>query len=454
MKRQLLFFTAILIEGYAVLASELLAIRQLSPFVGSGTETIAIVISAVLMPLAIGYYKGGQSRGVHSIRKRLIHNVTIATAILAIGLSYIMLEVFFALLSILHITNYSLQAALYCTAFIVYPVYLLGQTIPLISHYFSSDDLSAITGKMLFFSTLGSFLGSIFSTLVLMSTIGVHNTVIVTLFLLVVLGVLLSRRWFSYHNAILLIALGFTYAANNNQLMAKLHIVSNNNYNTVSIHELNAEERILNVNRSASSKYTPHKENRFDYLAYIEDHIINSLPQNRVNDILVIGAGGFTVGLHDNVNRYDFIDIDGSLKDIAEQHLLRQKLGANKTFYAESARPYLYANTKLYDLIILDAYSNQMNVPEQLVTQDFFRTVKRALKPKGIVAFNVIAMEDFSDNFSVKIDNTFRNVFTPAGRQALNHEPGKRGNIIYTYYNRVSTEDIYTDDRNDYFRDR
>ncbi len=454
MKRQLLLFAAILIEGYVVLASELLAIRQLSPFVGSGTETIAIVISAVLMPLAIGYYKGGQSRGVLSIRKQLIHNMVIASVILALGLSYVILEFFFAMLEAAHITDYTLQAALYCLVFLVYPVYLLAQTIPLISHYFSSADLSAITGKMLFFSTLGSFLGSIFSTLILMSTIGVHNTVIFTLFLLVMLGMLLSRHWYNYYNGILAIVLLFTYAANNSQLMAKLNIVSNNNYNTVSIHDLGNSERVLSINRSASSKYTPHKANRFEYMAYIEDHILAPLPKDSPKDILVIGAGGFTVGLEDNFNHYDFLDIDSALKSVAEQHLLRQKLGPNKTFYAESARPYLYTNKKRYDVIILDAYTNEMNIPEQLVTQDFFRTVKRALKPNAIVVFNVIAMEDFSDDFSVKIDNTFRSIFTPINRQIINHNPDKRENILYIYHHIQVNEGVYTDDRNDYFRDR
>jgi hypothetical protein len=38
MSKTRLFFLVILIEGYVVLACELLAIRQLIPFVGSGTE--------------------------------------------------------------------------------------------------------------------------------------------------------------------------------------------------------------------------------------------------------------------------------------------------------------------------------------------------------------------------------------------------------------------------------
>ena len=61
MNKTLLLFLIILVEGYVVLACELLTIRQLIPFVGSGPEMISIVISAVLLPLAVGYYRGGQS---------------------------------------------------------------------------------------------------------------------------------------------------------------------------------------------------------------------------------------------------------------------------------------------------------------------------------------------------------------------------------------------------------
>ena len=52
-------FAVILLEGFVVLAFELLAIRQLIPFVGSSTDVVAIVIGAVLMPLSFGYYSGG-----------------------------------------------------------------------------------------------------------------------------------------------------------------------------------------------------------------------------------------------------------------------------------------------------------------------------------------------------------------------------------------------------------
>ncbi len=43
-----LLLAAIAIEGYAVLAVELLAIRQLTPYAGNTSDTIANVIATVL----------------------------------------------------------------------------------------------------------------------------------------------------------------------------------------------------------------------------------------------------------------------------------------------------------------------------------------------------------------------------------------------------------------------
>ena len=261
-KHTRLLFIVILIEGYVVLASELLAIRQLIPFVGSGTETVSIIISAVLLPLAVGYHVGGRAFKQHyikssasnrkyaSVRQLLMKNILSSVAILFLGLSYIFIEIFFGVLEYAGIHNRLMQTALYSLLFLVFPVFLLGQTVPLISHYFPRRRLSEITGKMLFFSTTGSFLGSVFSTIVLMTTIGVHNTVIVTLGLLCFLALILARRVLSFETIFVVIAFIAIYAVNNNHTMSTLGIVSNNAYNMVSITEEDDGGKIL-VSRSA-----------------------------------------------------------------------------------------------------------------------------------------------------------------------------------------------------------
>ena len=124
MRKTRLLFAVILIEGYVVLACELLAIRQLIPFVGSGTEIIAIIISGVLLPLAFGYHFGGiaykrayakavrQGKRPPSIRRILLKNILIALAFLSLGLSYLFLSAYFRFLDYAGIDQRLLQRPL------------------------------------------------------------------------------------------------------------------------------------------------------------------------------------------------------------------------------------------------------------------------------------------------------------------------------------------------------
>jgi len=206
-------YLIIFLEGYVVLATELLAIRQLIPFVGSGTETVAIVIAAVLMPLAFGYYFGGKFQalqgrgGLVTIREKLIRNILNATVFLVIGLSYILLQVFFLSLHKIGINHRVFQTSVYALVFLVWPIFLMGQTVPLISNFFMRETLSRLTGKILFFSTVGSFMGAITSTIILMSIIGVNNTLIFNIAILAIVVFILSKRVICINNILMAIFL-------------------------------------------------------------------------------------------------------------------------------------------------------------------------------------------------------------------------------------------------------
>ena len=241
-------FLVILIEGYVVLAAELLAIRLLIPFVGSGVEVIAIIISGVLLPLAAGYHVGGQryqnqlaayrkqgKTALVSIRKLLLRNLLSAMMVLVIGLSFLFLEIFFGYLKEFGIDHALVLTTIYTLFFLVGPVYLLAQTVPLISNYFAHHTLSRMTGRMLFFSTLGSFLGSVLSTLVLMNTVGVHLTATIAIFLLFFAVIILTRSWKQMDNIIALSFAAFMLFMNQPDLMRHVGYVADNAYNTAMV---------------------------------------------------------------------------------------------------------------------------------------------------------------------------------------------------------------------------
>ena len=113
-----------------------------------------------------------------------------------------------------------------------------------------------MTGRILFFSTLGSFLGAVFSTLVLMANIGVHYTVALNFFILAGLVIILSKKKMGEKP---LIAVGIALSAlyiNSGDMMKMFSIVENNQYNTIMfVEDAENGDRHLVMNNNASSMY-------------------------------------------------------------------------------------------------------------------------------------------------------------------------------------------------------
>jgi predicted membrane-bound spermidine synthase len=456
-----LLFLTITLEGYVVLAAELLAIRQLTPYVGNATDSIAVIIAAVLLPLAIGYHVGGRTlykpSQVNALRLQLARNLLIAGAILALGFINLHAGIFFETLSALGIQHRLARTVLYVSCFLVYPTYLLGQTIPIASQALPPGNLARLTGRMLFYSTLGSFMGSIISTIILMAWLGVHNTFTITLTMLMMLVILLTNNARHAYTVFAVLLVLYTAVLNGDPVMDKLHIVQNNAYNQVAVINKNGE-RYFSVNNSFSSRTGA--RGSYPYVNFMEDIITRFSPANKPLNILVIGAGGFTLGLKDTKNNYTFLDIDPDLKHTAETYFLGHTLAPNKHFVAESARPWLRAQTGSYDVIVADAFTNVFTTPTDLITQEFFTELKGHLNPGGIFMMNAIISPKFATPYSRVLDTTLRTAFPYINRQLILSEISAHNpeyvNAIYVYFHPLTpappaNPHPYTDLLNRYF---
>jgi spermidine synthase len=183
------------------------------------------------------------------------------------------------------------------------------------------------------------------------------------------------------------------------------------------------------------------------------------MPRDKRRSILVLGAGGFTAGLDDAFNNYTFIDIEKTLKDVSEQKFLNEKLTLNKVFIVQDASQFLKNTPMSYDLIILDVYSNSYQVPEDFITAEFMRRIKERVAKNGIIIMNVICSPNFADRYTQVFDNTFHAVFTSnTQRQVVGpSNPWMENtavNVMYIYYNRESTDRIYTINKTPVIYDR
>lgn len=459
--------------GYTSMSFELLVLRQLINFVGSNTLITSVVITFILLFLSVGYYIGSVVRFAGSsnrrgsrmryipgrpVRRIMESLAKILVVWYIIACSYYLIEIYFYLLYAAGVRSTLGFVFAFSAAFLVFPSVCLGFITSVIGRMLHRYDTD-YTGRFMAVDTIGSVLGSMLTTLVLMPLIGVSATVVALVFLAAVAAFLLSSRRRRTETAVLsIMLLAFAFSVNSEKLMnpqstlVKDDAVSRIEIEPADVEKGKALSEIMRINGSFSSKISVRKDLMFDYVRFINETFIASLPQDFPRDILVLGAGGFTIGLGDSFHNYTFLDIDKDLKNIAEQKFLQRPLPENQKFIAEDAYLFMLNAKQKYDLIVVDVFSAVRSIPMNFVTADFFRMVKERLKPNGIMVANVITSPSFGNDFLRGLDNTLRQVFPQyLDRRVLQpYNPYGRdlANVEYVYYNYPSDKTVYTQDKN------
>ena len=447
---------AIFIGGYASLSLELIVLRQLSGFVGSTAITTSIVIGIFLAFMSLGYWRGAElPLNRNSARRIAARDFAVVALMVVLASSYILLDIYFGLMSVAGLKSNVLKTFIYSFAFLSFGPYLFGKITALLSRCLNRYNRNC-TGKIMAVDTLGSVLGSILTTLVIMPFIGVNHTIIVAVVAAVAASALLAKKAAWYWLGLIIVS---AVLFNRNHLLRDVYnIVENNALSTISVFDTDdGRARAMVINGSSSSKISEDRELWFGYVRYVQENFIETLPKDRKRDILILGAGGFTMGEGDVFHNYTFLDIDRSLQKISEEKFLGHKLTPNKRFVVEDANQFLKDSTQKYDLIVLDTYSSMGIIPMDLITREYFARVKNNLKPGGIVVMNILTSPNFSDAFAVNIDNTIRSIFRHAlSRQVIgsfNAWEHQRANVIYVYYDVEDKGGVYTADKNAVFYD-
>lgn len=452
-----ILLTAIFIGGFASLSLELIVMRQLSSFVGSTAITASIIIGIIMAFMSWGYYAGSiyPIRG-KALRRRVVHAFYSLALLVTFSASYILIDLYFSLLDWLQVDNNVAKTFIYCLMLLSCPAYLFGLITSLLSRYLHKYNRN-FTGKLMAVDTIGSVLGSILSTLVLMPLIGVNYTIVLLVVLCLIAAGLLNKSFEIYWSVLIL---AFAVMLNRSSLLHKLfYIVENNAVSTISIFDTDdGLSKFMSINGSSSSKISDDENLLFPYIRYIEENFIKTLPQDRISNILILGAGGFTLGRDDSRNTYTYVDVDKVLLPLSEKYFLKEKLGPNKKFVVQDANQFLKEDKNKYDLIILDTYSSARIIPSDLVTREYFRRVKNHLQNNGIVVMNLITDASFRSDFSMNLDNTLRSVFPfNLSRQIIGlMNPWQKDNpknLIYIYYHHANPQKVYTINQNGSYLD-
>jgi len=343
------------------------------------------------------------------------------------------------------------------------PIFLASQTIPLLSVLLKWNNTWEKIWKLLFYSTIGSFLGSVATSTLLFPSLWVEKTALFNSFILSWIVVIMSFKlekkinvfsvlWFIIF---LLSVIGIT----TKELLAENILYKKANaYHNIVIYDTKNNKRILSQNDWFSSWIDiSTKESFFSYIKEIKSKVL----KNNYENILVIWAAWFTLPYElskdTSIKNIDVVDIDSSLKEISEKYFLQDKLSEKINFYTQASRYFINSsikNNKKYDAVIIDVYVWKSLAPQTL-TYDFFRDVQSIWKDIYInIIMDTKLESEFSDNLLYTLNEAFwqlyyKNVTTS---QELYYKTNfiisNKDFPLYAKYMNNQKFDIYYDNKN------
>lgn len=455
----IIIYLIALLEWFTTLSVEITALRIFSPIIWVNSISTSIILGVILLALSYWYYMWWKiTARTDKVEKYLLRNLLVSSVyyfFLTFIFSGITLELFLH-----YIPSYTIALLLTSVVLFFIPVFLASQTIPLLSEMLKGNHSWEKIGKLLFYSTIGSFAGSVWTSVVLFPTLWVEKTAVISPLLLVICGLLLlvylkrnNGFYIIWYSALVIIY--FLMLLGNISLGKNTIYKTSNAYHTIEIYNNNENQRIFSMDWAYSSWIDIENwDSFFKYIKEIKDKIIKSGDEN----ILIIWAAWFTLPNElskiESIKNIDVIDVDKNLKDISEKYFLQKKLSDKINFYPESARFYLNKiDWKKYDAVVVDAYSGQ-SLPPQLLTLEYFEKLS---KISNNIYLNLITDVNFKSKFSQKILETisqwfwwniyFKNVNNSKDYYLSNIVILNKSNQEYWEYIAKNT-DIYTDNIN------
>lgn len=394
-----LLFSAFVL-GFATMALEISAARLFAPFFGTSALVWTNVIGVVLVSLSLGYWLGGKLSETTPNSKTLSRLLLCGSLVIAlVGLLGPQVLKYIETLLLPTGLTYVLTGSL-LSALILFgpPIFLAGMASPYLVTLgvSSSHKLGATVGTFYAVSTIGGLLGTFLPTLVLVPSIGTLKTIYLSGLTLAVSGVLLSKSktLTTSMPTLCLVSLilfglqlhGPTF--NQEKLVSDAESV----YQHISITEDKEGVRYLKFDSGLSiqSVYNPKEiQNGYYYDAYSIFPALIDKPHIR---ILIMGFAGGTIARQMTHYYGDTVNITGVELDKEVVALAEKNFGLEKgkyELYYQDARQALNTLTENYDIVIVDTYHNEFQIPWQMTTQEFWQATRKRLAPGGYLLMNI-----------------------------------------------------------------
>ena len=418
--------------GMSVMAVELGASRLLAPYFSSSQIVWTIIIGTIMIAMALGNIYGGRSADKHPEPARLYRRILIAAiwiaAIPVVG-KYIILGIAGLLVVTINSNFLIIAAFLACMVIFVFPLFLLGTVTPSLVKYTvdSLDDSGKVVGTLGAYNTIGSIIGTFLPTFVTIPAVGTAITFFIFGGILLILALIYfftTSRKFTRTVLPILLFLACLIGGHSTSFAfweSDLVYEGESVYNYLQVKDTGSSV-ILSTNVLFGVQSVTMKEKEltgmyYDY-AMAAPLMSPAYPYDGQLQMLILGMGTGTYarqclayrgGMGISGMEIVGVEIDEKITELSERYF---DVPPDVRTVNYDGRAYLQASDGRYDVIMVDAYQD-ITIPFQMSTTEFFSLVKEHLKEDGVmvVNMNMHSSEHLEEDINTYLADTISQVF-------------------------------------------
>lgn len=439
LKNKIFLYLTEFFAGMSVMAVELGASRLLAPYFSSSQIVWTIIIGTIMIAMALGNIYGGKSADKSPNPDKLYGRILIAAvwiALIPVAGKYIVLGI--SALLIFTVNNNFLIIAAFCACMVifVFPLFLLGTVTPSLAKYSVSslDDSGRTVGTLGAFNTIGSIIGTFVPTFVTIPAVGTSITFLIFAGILIVLSVIyfvsnrVGYKKIIISGVIFVLCCVFGHGDSFAFWQKDLTYEGESIYNYLQVSEDDKQVSLsTNVLFGVQSVYM--KDDTltglyYDYAMAAPLMVPDKNPDSMEVLILGMGTGTYATQCRKYFGDMNIegVEIDEKITKLSRKYFALPD-DINVTTY--DGRAFLNASDRKYDVIMVDAYQD-ITIPFQMSSVEFFRLVKSHLNENGVMVVNMNMRGnddgDINQYLADSISSVFGNVYTVEVDNSTNRE--------------------------------
>ena len=412
--------------GVSVMAVELGASRLMAPYFSSSQIVWTVIIGVIMIAMAIGNLWGGKLADKTNSPDRLYGRILIAAiwiALIPFAGRWLIAGV--SLLLATFVTkNFLVWAALAaCLVIFAFPCVLLGTVTPSLTKFTvdNLDNTGKTVGRLNALNTIGSIIGTFVPTFITIPAVGTAATFLIFAGVLAAIGIVYfafarKRMIKGIVAAVVIVGLCFTLPTYSFAFWeSDITLEDESIYNYLQVKD-NDKRTVLSTNvlfgvQSIQRKDAELTGMYYDYALAAPCMAGMDGRENDGRSVMILGMGSGTYASY--CVRYfpgvkvQGAEIDEKIADIATEYF---GLPGSVEVAVEDGRAYLTASQEQFDVIMVDAYQD-ITIPFQLSSVEFFTEVQRHLKPGGVMVVNLNMTSAQDGSINQYLCDTMASVF-------------------------------------------